>query len=474
MRAVILAAGEGSRMNGAGSDEHKALRKILGISIIERGILALRDAGVRHIVVVVGYAGDKVRHALGDGSRLGVSIEYVENRVWRRGNGTSVYAARNTVGNDEFIVAMADHWYEPEIAKLLVANSGAGAVSKLCVDLDTGSPLRADEATRVQVIADGSIAQVGKELSEFNAIDCGLFLFNRDIFGALQQGFASGEYELGAAANRLASTGRLEMVDVEGFFWEDVDTEDELKSASRKLRRSLPGSDDGLIAKYLNRRLSVPMSMIAIKARLTPNIVSLLALMLAVFAGVAFAFGNIIAGAIAVQLASIVDGSDGEVARARFMSSKRGGLVDSVFDRVADGFILGGAGYHVLTGSPESWEFAIVLMAVAIAPMSMILKDRFQLATGRKWQSELDDGAARVLLATRDGRLFVLFLGGLLNLLAPALAFVAITGTFLLAWRLVLAWTQMAPGQMTPITVPVETPEVAPTLSQSGSAAGGD
>jgi choline kinase len=46
MRAVILAAGEGSRMNGAGSGEHKALRKILGISIIERGILALRDAGV--------------------------------------------------------------------------------------------------------------------------------------------------------------------------------------------------------------------------------------------------------------------------------------------------------------------------------------------------------------------------------------------------------------------------------------------
>ena len=473
MRAVILAAGEGSRMNGAGSGEHKALRKILGISIIERGILAMRDAGVRDVTVIIGYAGDKVRDALGDGSRLGVSIEYVENTDWRRGNGTSVYAARNTVGNDEFIVAMADHWYEPEIAKLLAANSSGGMVSKLCVDLDTGSPLRSDEATRVQVIADGSIALVGKGLSKFNAIDCGLFLFNRDIFGALQQGFAAGEYELGAAANRLASTGRLEMVDVEGFFWEDIDTEDELKAASRKLRRSLPGSDDGLIAKYLNRRLSVPMSMIAIKARLTPNVVSLLALLLAVFAGVAFAFGNIIAGAVAAQMASVVDGSDGEVARARFMSSKRGGLVDSVFDRLADGFILGGAGYHVLTSSPAAWELVIVLMAVAMAPMSMILKDRFQLATGRKWQSELDDGAARVLLATRDGRLFILFLGGLFNLLAPALAFVAITGMLLLVWRLVLAWVQMAPGQMTPITMPPETPDAVPALSQSGSEAGG-
>ena len=472
MRAVILAAGEGSRMNGTGSGEHKALRKILGISIIERGILALRDAGVRHVTIVVGYAGNKVRDALGDGSRLGVSIEYVENPDWRRGNGTSVYAARTTVGSDEFIVAMADHWYEPEIAKLLAASSNGGAASKLCVDLDTGSPLRADDATRVQVIADGSIARVGKELSEFNAIDCGLFLFNRDIFGALQQGFASGEYELGAAANRLASTGHLEMVDVKGLLWEDIDTEDELKSASRKLRRSLPGSDDGLIAKYLNRRLSVPMSMVAIKARLTPNMVSVLALLLAVFAGVAFAFGNVIAGAVAAQVASIVDGSDGEVARARFMSSKRGGLVDSVFDRVSDGFILGGAGYHVLTSAPEPWELVIVLMAVAMAPMSMILKDRFQLATGRKWKSELDDGAARMLLATRDGRLFVVFLGGLLNLLAPALAFIAITGTLLLMWRLVLAWVQMAPGQMTPITMPSETPDVVPTLSQSGSEAG--
>ena len=369
---------------------------------------------------------------------------------------------------------MADHWYQPEIAKILATSSGGGAVSKLCVDLDTGSPLRSDDATRVQLIAGGSIARVGKDLSEFDAIDCGLFLFNQDIFGALRQGFASGEYELGAAANRLASTGHLEMVDVEGLLWEDIDTEDELRSASRKLRQSLPGSDDGLIAKYLNRRLSVPISMIAIRTRLTPNMVSVLALLIAVFAGVAFAFGNIVAGAIAAQVASIVDGSDGEVARARFMSSKRGGLVDSVFDRVADGFILGGAGYHVLTGSPASWEFASVLIAVAIAPMSMILKDRFQLATGRKWQSELDDGVARMLLATRDGRLFVLFLGGLLNLLAPALAYVAITGMLLLVWRLVLAWTQMAPGQSMPITVPIETSDGGPTLSQSGSAAGGD
>ena len=454
--------------------EHKALRKILGISIIERGILAMRDAGVRQVTVVIGYAGDKVRDSLGDGGRMGVSIEYVENSDWRRGNGTSVYAARNTVGNDEFIVAMADHWYEPEIVKLLATNSSDGAVSKLCADLDTESPFRSDDATRVHVNADGSIARVGKGLSDFNAVDCGLFLFNRDIFGALQQSFALGEYELGAAANRLASTGRLEMVDVEGFFWEDIDTEDELKAASRKLRRSLPGSDDGLIAKYLNRRLSVPMSMIAIKARLTPNMVSLLALLLAVFAGVAFAFGNIIAGAVAAQVASIVDGSDGEVARARFMSSKRGGLVDSVFDRVADGFILGGAGYHVLTSSPEPWELVIVLMAVAMAPMSMILKDRFQLATGRKWRSELDDGAARVLLATRDGRMFVLFLGGMLNLLAPALAFVAITGMLLLVWRLVLVWVQMPPGQMIPITMPSEMADVAPSLSHSGSEAGGD
>ena len=242
-----------------------------------------------------------------------------------------------------------------------------------------------------------------------------------------------------------------------------------MKAASRKLRRSLPGSDDGLISQYLNRRLSVPISMIAIRARLTPNFVSLLALLLAVFSGFSFAFGNIIAGAIAAQMASIVDGSDGEVARARFMSSKRGGLVDSVLDRVADGFILGGAGYHVLTNSPESWELATVLMALAIAPMSMILKDRFQLATGRKWQSELDDGASRVLLATRDGRLFVLFLGGLLNLLAPALAFVAITGMLLLVWRLVLAWVQM-----TPIPGPSETPGAVPSLSQSGAEAGGD
>lgn len=460
-------------MNGCDSDSHKALTNLMGISLIERGILAMRDAGIESFAIVVGHAAARVRNALGDGGHLGVSIEYVTNSEWQKGNGTSVYAVRNLVGDEPFIVTMADHWFDPGIAKLLVKKADSGA-SRLCVDRNLVSPHYPGEATKVQAGGDGKIASVGKQLTEYNALDCGLFVFNREIFDALDLRFTRGEFELGAAVNELASKGRLDEMDIGGLTWEDVDTYQELKEASRKLRRSLPGNDDGLISAHLNRRLSIPLSIGAIKIGLTPNMVSVISLLIAMSAGLAFAFGQVVAAGIATQLASIIDGSDGEVARARFMSSRRGGLIDSVFDRIADGFILGGAGYYLLTRSPERWEFVAVLVAVALAPMSMIVKDRFHLATGRKWQSKLDDGLARLLLASRDGRLFVIFLGGITNQLGIAILFLAITGTLLLTWRLALVWVRLSPARPEPVPEPTTFVMLDAQASPEGSTPGGD
>ena len=473
MRAVFLAAGEGSRMNGGGSGDHKALTGLLGISLIERGILAMREAGIETVTVVVGHAAERVRHALGDGSDLGVSIDYVSNPEWPKGNGTSVYAVRELVGKEPFIVAMADHWYDPNIAKLLVRKASSGA-SRLCVDHNIQSPYYPDEATRVQAGDSGNIVHVGKQLANYNALDCGLFVFTQDIFDALELRFARGEYELGAAVNELALKGRLDEIDIGDLRWEDVDTSEELKEASNKLRRSLPGDDDGLISANLNRRLSIPLSMGAIRIGLTPNMISLFSLLIAMSAGLAFALGHVVFAGIATQLTSIIDGSDGEVARARFMSSRRGGLIDSVFDRMADGFILGGAGYYLLTQSPQRWEYLAVLVAIAVAPMSMILKDRYHLATGRKWQSGFDDGLARLLLASRDGRLFVVFLGGVFDQIGPAILFLAITGSALLAWRLVLIWVRLDPARREYVPTPPAIVMTDSHASTEGSISGGD
>jgi len=439
IECVILAAGAGSRMNGRRSPEHKALRKLLGVPLIERGLRAWRQAGIERFVIILGHAADVVREEVGDGSRLGVEIAYVECQDWAKGNGASLYAAREAVASERFIVAMADHWYEPAIAQRLIHSSDGGR-NLLATDFRLDSVLDPDDATKVQVDASGAVRALGKGLAAFNALDCGLFVFSREVFRALEHSFAAGDHSLGGAAVRLATSGKLEAVDVGDLLWEDVDTEAAIRSARRKLIRSLPGRDDGLVSQLLNRRFSAPFSLAAMRLGLTPNAVSGIGFLTAALAGAMFALGHPLIGGVATQVASIVDGSDGEVARARFQASTWGGMLDSILDRLSDGIILAGVGVYMMRGGADWWQALVVFAAIAASPMSMMLKDRYHIATGTKWQSPAHDGLARLLFASRDGRLFALFLGGVFNQLLAAVAFVAAGSSILLLWRLAQMW----------------------------------
>ncbi len=454
MEAVFLAAGRGSRMSANGHD-HKALRDLMGVPIIERGIRAFREAGIQRFTIVVGHAAELIEAAIGDGSRLGVEVRYAYNDDWRLGNGTSLYAVRELVDGERFVLAMADHWFEPAMARLLLERAAVDERSLLCVDPDGSRVWNLDDATKVRVGEDGAVIAAAKDLPEFDAIDCGLFVCSPAVFPALERAFADGDYELSAAMRALEGPSRLAAVSIDGRLWEDVDTETAFRGALRKLRDSLHSRDEGLVSRFLNRPVSLRLSSLAIKARLTPNMLSLISFTLAIAAGVGFGFGLLIPAAIGVQLASIVDGSDGEVARARFMTSRWGGMMDSMLDRVADAAILGGIGVYLLQGEVHWWEIAPVIAAIAGAPMSMMAKDRYAIATGRRWVAGSSDGVGRYLLAGRDGRLFIIFLGGIFGLLVPALWYIAIVSAVLLVWRMAQMWREMRPAPTT--VAPAET-----------------
>ena len=446
MEAVFLAAGSGSRISVDGHG-HKALRELMGVPIIERGIRAFREAGLRRFTIVVGHAAELVEEAIGDGSRLGVEVRYAYNEDWRLGNGTSLYAAREMVNGERFVLAMADHWFEPAMARLLLDRAAEDERSLLCVDPDHSSVWDLDDATKVRIDADGRVTAAAKDLKEFDAIDCGLFVCSPAVFPALESAFAEGDHELSAGMRKLKGRARLAAVSIDGRLWEDIDTETAFRGALGKLRDSLHSRDEGLVSQYLNRPVSLRLSGLAIRFGLTPNMLSVLSFLLAIAAGVGFGFGLLIPAAIGAQAASIVDGSDGEVARARFMTSRWGGMMDSMLDRVADAVILGGIGVYLLQGEAQWWEIAPAIAAIAGAPMSMMAKDRFTIAMGRKWVAGSSDGVGRYLLAGRDGRLFIIFLGGLTGLLVVALWYIAVVSAVLLVWRMAQMWRRMRPAR---------------------------
>ncbi|MEM2438494.1 MAG: sugar phosphate nucleotidyltransferase, partial [Candidatus Bathyarchaeia archaeon] len=67
MRAVILAAGRGARLHPYSESIPKSLIKVLGKPLIENTILVLKRAGIKDIIIVIGYLGDQIKRYLGDG-----------------------------------------------------------------------------------------------------------------------------------------------------------------------------------------------------------------------------------------------------------------------------------------------------------------------------------------------------------------------------------------------------------------------
>src|SRR5688500_685519 len=108
------------------------------------------------------------------------------------------------------------------------------------------------------------------------------------------------------------------------------------------MRQAVAKSLDGPVSRYLNRRISVPMARALRGTPITPNQVSVAALLMAAGALWLLAVGRNVEAALLIQASSIVDGVDGDLARVKNMASRFGGIFDATLDRYADCLIAGG------------------------------------------------------------------------------------------------------------------------------------
>ena len=112
--AVILAAGEGSRLRGVRSTVPKPLVRLRGLSIAERSIAQLRTAGVERFVVILGCDAVLVQREFERvARRRRCHISFVEAEDWEKGNGCSAAAAAPLVGDSPFLLTMVDHLLPP-------------------------------------------------------------------------------------------------------------------------------------------------------------------------------------------------------------------------------------------------------------------------------------------------------------------------------------------------------------------------
>lgn len=121
MKAMILAAGRGERMRPLTDTLPKPMIPVAGKALIRRHIENLRAAGVREVVVNLGWRGEKIREALVDGSALGVTVQYSEEGWPALESGGGIFHALPLLGENPFIVVNGDVYADFPWPRLLEA-----------------------------------------------------------------------------------------------------------------------------------------------------------------------------------------------------------------------------------------------------------------------------------------------------------------------------------------------------------------
>ncbi|MHB1194723.1 MAG: NTP transferase domain-containing protein [Longimicrobiales bacterium] len=332
-QALVLAAGLGSRL---GSTIPKPLLPLLGVPLLARTLFTLKKAGITDAYVVIGHEGERVRREISAIRRLDLRLHWIENPRWAEPNGVSVLAGAPHL-DGPFLLTMSDHLLPVQGLARLRAEAARGRELVLLVDKGTSQVHDLSDATKVRL--DGErITAIAKELPAFDAIDTGAFLAGPALLEALKALDGEKGPSLSDGVRRLAAEGRAWALDGTGSVWQDVDTPDDVAVAERKLMSAWPKPTDGVISRWINRPISLRVTRLLAPTGVTPNQVSVLTLILGLVASWFAALGGYawwLAAAVAFQVASILDGTDGELASLTFRQTPFGAWMDTICDNVS-------------------------------------------------------------------------------------------------------------------------------------------
>jgi dTDP-glucose pyrophosphorylase len=221
-RAVLLAAGRGTRMRELTADLPKPMIEVRGKPVLQHIVEGLRDAGVRKFLIAVGYRADAVQNFFGDGSRYKIDIQYA-TQIAQDGTGRVVDLARNFAGDSAFVLAYGDILVAPENYKRIV--DLAGDVEALISvtrgeDVSKGGAAFVNE--RMELLDLREKSKPGEAASPW--YNAGLYAFRPSIFEftAKLKPSPRGEYELTDAIRELAQSGKkVQALELTGE-WADV------------------------------------------------------------------------------------------------------------------------------------------------------------------------------------------------------------------------------------------------------------
>jgi UDP-N-acetylglucosamine diphosphorylase/glucosamine-1-phosphate N-acetyltransferase len=209
VKAVLLAAGEGVRLQPVTATRPKHLIRVGGKPILQHCLEAVKACGITEAVIVTHYMGDAIRQHFGDGEKLGLKLEYVEQAaVLGTGNAASVV---EPFVDGDFVLVYGDLMFAADALKRVVdlyaAEKPAAVMGVVPVEKpeNYGIIEFADAKHVKRIVEKPSAAEAPSNLA-----NAGLYAFSTEVFDALKRTQASvrGEWELTDALSLLAADGK--------------------------------------------------------------------------------------------------------------------------------------------------------------------------------------------------------------------------------------------------------------------------
>lgn len=240
MRAIILAAGRGSRLKSYTQDKPKCLIELGGRTLLEWQLSALKEGGVKDIVIVAGYRKELLK---------GSGYIVIDNPRWQEANMVvTLCCARDYLLGEECIVSYSDILYHPNVVRAL---RGAGGDVTITYDRlwrqlwqeRFSDPLR--DAETFKIDASGFICEIGKKatsLAQIHGQYMGLLKFTPAGWGGIERLLRNINQD---KIDRLDMTSLLQLliergkkinaVAIDGK-WCEVDSEGDLRLYERKIK----------------------------------------------------------------------------------------------------------------------------------------------------------------------------------------------------------------------------------------------
>ncbi|RZN13678.1 MAG: glucose-1-phosphate thymidylyltransferase [Methanosarcinales archaeon] len=252
MKAIILAAGEGIRCRPLTFTRSKVMLPIANKPVIEYAVRALYANGIVDIIIVVGYAKERIMNYFGNGKDFDLNIEYVEQKQ-QLGTAHAINQVKDLI-DDEFLVLNGDNLVSTKtIADLIRRHEGGISILTAASSNAVGCAIVEETNTKVKEIVDG------QKLKKVSNINTGIYILNPDIFNAIRETLQSniGEFGITDSIQNMVDEGYNVHAYKTNHAWMDVAHSWNLLNVNARILEDISRSVHGTIHGTIKGQVAI-------------------------------------------------------------------------------------------------------------------------------------------------------------------------------------------------------------------------